>query len=119
MIRLDSTTRKLQVVMDSSASASNGEVMVTFFDISLNGTQTRGATKLSAMSGATDVDICDAPTQNFIRNIDGITAFNKDTATHIITIKIDDAGAETILMKQSVTTLKTLAYEDKAGWYQI
>lgn len=116
MIRLDATTRKLQIALDSSSSAGACVAVVSFFDENIKGEQTKGASQLTSVSGVADTDICAAPKQNYVRNIDTLTVFNGDNATHTIVVKIDDGGTDSPLMKQSLLTLKTLCYDHQSGW---
>lgn len=115
MIRLDLTTRKLQIGFDTSVSAGVACV-VSFVDTNNEGNPTAGGTQATSGAGIADLDICAAPRQSFVRNIDTVTIFNPDSATHVLTIKIDDGGTDTILLKQSLAQNKTLAYGDSSGW---
>lgn len=90
--------------------------MVSFYDTNRQGMVTFGATQITSGAGIADLDICAAPQQNFVRNIETITIFNPDSATHVLSIKIDDGGTDTILLKQSLAQNKTLAYGDSSGW---
>lgn len=116
MIRLDSVTRKLQVVMGGAKTTTEATAIVSFFDSNKSGETTKGSTKIATTNGATDVDICLAPGNNFIRNIDTITVYNADSVTQTISIKIDDGGTDSILIKHALTTGQTLFYEHQQGW---
>lgn len=78
--------------------------------------ETKYASKQTNTNGATDVDICDAPQQNFVRNIESIHIHNKDTASVTMTIKIDDGGTETVLWYVILATLESATYEHGYGW---
>jgi autotransporter-associated beta strand protein len=83
----------------------------------LTTTERRGGTKVSTANNTTDVTIVDAPAiQGRIRNVQTIQIYNADTATSSVTVKIDDSGTETILVKQSIRAGETLQYEDGTGW---
>lgn len=116
MISLISTTQKLQAVLAGNVTANQLQIDVVFSDENMSGVDTKYATKQTVTNQTTDVDICAAPQQNFIRNIESISIYNADTATATITVKIDDGGAETIKIKIALATLETAVYEDSTGW---
>lgn len=125
MIRLDKTTRKLQIVLGGAVATTDAECTVSYYDVpsqtKLNDfSEYRGALQVSVSDDTTDVDICAAPTvAGTVRNIDYINIYNKDSASIQVTVKIDDGGTETILIRRTLTTLQTLFYEDGAGWIVI
>jgi len=124
VIRLDSTTRKLQAVLAGVVTASQPQCSVHFYDVpsqeKTDFSEYRGAVKNTDTNDTTDVDICAAPLKaGTIRNIDYISIYNKDSASVQVTVKIDDSGTETILIRRTLTTLQTLFYEDGAGWIVI
>lgn len=116
MITLDSTTQKLQAVLGGAVSATNPQITVTFFDDNQEGMETKYANKRTNTNGATDVDICAAPQQSFVRNIESVFIHNLDSASVTLTIKIDDGGTETIIWKAILATLECATYEHGNGW---
>ena len=119
MIRLENTTVKLQVVLAGAVSANQLQCTVSFFDENVSGERTRGSSQQTNTNSTTDVDICNAlgtGKEGFIRNIDTLTVYNRDTAAATVTVKKDDGGTETILVKATLATLETLAYDHEAGW---
>ena len=122
MIYLDTTTRKLQAVLAGAVAANQPKVSVFFYDVLPQSSSSvrRGAPQISTLNSTTDVDICDSPVlQGIIRNIHTIFVYNKDTAAVTVTVKIDDAGTETELVKQIVAVGSSLIYEDQRGWQGI
>lgn len=119
MIYLDSITKKLQIVLDGAISTSQLEITAHFFDHVPAATTTirRGGTQISSTNNTTDVDIVSAPVlQGIIRNIHTISIYNKDTIQHDVTVKIDNSGTETILVKQTISAGDSITYEDQSGW---
>lgn len=116
MIRLDKTTRKLQAVMAGAKNTTEPSVTVSFFDENVTGLRTKGATQIATLNDTTDVDICAAPPQNFVRNIDTINVFNPDAVAQVVTIKIDDNGTDTKQITQTLQPNGTLQYEHGYGW---
>ena len=122
MIYLDTTTKKLQIVLVGAVTTNQLEVSSYYFDLIPQSTTTlrRGGTKVATSNNTTDVDIVDAPElQGRIRNVHTIMIHNKDTVTATITVKLDNSGTETILTKQTLRAQETLVYEDQAGWQVI
>ena len=118
MIRLDSTTRKLQAVISSAVTTTSPSTVVCFYDQNKEGAETKGAVQLSSVS-TVDVDICAAPQQGFVRCIDNIQIYNSDTANMIVSVKIDDSGVDTLLMKQTLSPSQTLFFEAQGGWLKL
>lgn len=119
MLYLDFPTKKLEIKLDSAATTNELEVSAHYFDHVPASTTTvrRGGEHRSTSSGTTDVTIVEAPTlQGTIRNVHTISIHNKDTVTQNVTVKLDNSGTETILIRQSVAAGETLAYEDGGGW---
>lgn len=119
MIYLDSTSKKLELVLAGAVAANALEVSVHYFKITPQATTTerRGGVQRATSNNTTDVTIADAPElQGIIKNIHTMFVHNKDTATATVTIKIDDGGTETILVKQAIAAGESLTYEDQRGW---
>ena len=116
MIVLDSATTVLQTVLAGSVSANQPESVVAFKDENQQGEDTKYAAKRIALNSNTDVTICAAPQQNFVRNIETISIYNKDTASVTVTVKTDDGSTEFIIVKQILLAGETLAYEHLGGW---
>ena len=122
MIYLHSPSQKLQAVLAGAVAANQPEVSLFFFDHVPQATTTvrRGANKISTLNSTTDVDICDAPAlQGIIRNIHTIIIYNKDTSAVTVTVKIDDGGTETILVKQTLAVGESMMYEEQRGWHGV
>lgn len=117
MIRLDTTSRKLQAVMAGAKTTTEPQSVVSFYDESDAGMRTKGATKLANLNDTTDVDICAAPQQSYVRCIDFVEIYNADTVTQTVSVKIDESATDYILVKQVLAAGETLHYEDKEGWY--
>ena len=120
MIALDFTTRKLQAFLASSAATTNPTVTVIYYDVLA---QTKGdysdyrrAPQFTVLVDTTETDICAAPAQGVVRHIEEIQVYNADTATVTVTVCVDDAGTNRILVKQALLTTETLQYQHGIGW---
>lgn len=119
MIYLDSTTKNLQAVLSGAITTSQPEGSAYYYDITPQSTTNlrRGGVKVTVFNSTTDVNLVEAPVmQGTSRNIHTLFIHNKDTVAVTITIKIDDGGTETILVKQAVSVGESLVYEDGRGW---
>lgn len=119
MIRLTKTTTKLQLVLD--AAGTDVIANVFYYDVRAmtkpDNSEYQGAWLGTASNGTTDVDICVAPGNNIVRNIDTIHVYNGNAATRVVTIKIDDGGTDKTLLVKSLTTGQNLIYDaGGAGW---
>ena len=115
MIRLDKTIRKLQAVADSTVSVGT-HVMVSFVDVTMDGSNNKGASQLTNGNLVADTDICAAPPQNFVREIDTVFITNKDSAAHTFTVKIDESATDYICIVHSLSSGQSLIYEHNTGW---
>jgi hypothetical protein len=114
MIRLSSTTQKLQAVLAGAVTTNELQIVVNYSD--QTSTTYAGGTQRTNTNGATDVDICDAPAASTVRDIDNIHIYNRDTASADITVKVDVSGTEHILIRVTLSTLETLVYTHGSGW---
>ena len=116
---LDKTTISLQAALAGAVSASEPEIHVDYLVWNNEGLPTKPASTRSVMTGATDVTILAAPTtQGYVHEPVGISIYNKDTASVVVTVKTDD-GTERIIIKKTLTTLQSLCWDKNVGWYVI
>ena len=116
---LDSTLLKLEAVLAGAVAANQPEVVVDYFDYNRDGNLTKPATFRVALNSTTDVTILAAPRQDFVRDTQRISIYNKDTASVTVTVKTDDGTTERILIKATLLTLETLNWEKGLGWYAL
>ena len=130
MIYLDTTAKKLEIDLAGAVSANQLQISCHFYDeLPQSGPQTtdplatgkragKGGNTNSLSNSTTDATLVAAPViQGIVRNIHTIFVYNADTASATVIIKIDDGGTETILVRRTLLTLQTLAYEHGVGWY--
>jgi hypothetical protein len=121
VIRLDRTNRKLEAVLAGAITTTQPHCIVSFYDVPAQSkddfSEYRGATKITATNSATAVTICEAPGVNgTVRNIDYISIQNRDSVSATVTVQIDDANTDYVLVSQSVAAGKTLEWTRSAGW---
>ena len=116
MIRLDTTTRTLQLYLGGAVTINQLQVTVCYSDQTAS--TYNGATQLTNSNGTTPVVICAAPAASTVRDIDMLTVLNTDTASANVTIEIVDSSTSSSYNQIYVV----LAVEDKltythgSGW---
>ena len=114
---LDTTTLKLEAVLDAAVAANQPEVNVYYVTWNVQGVQTRPSTFRVALNSNTDVTILAAPTtQNEVREVIGATIYNKDTGSVVVTVKTDDGTTERIIVKATLGAGRTLEFNRNYGW---
>lgn len=94
------------------SGAGTHKVIVIYYDVSksdkTDNSDYKRERQITASNGTSDVTICDAPQQGYMRHVEEIF-FNPD-ATITITIQYDVSGTESRLITQAVTANETLHY---------
>ena len=117
MIRLDLTTRKLEVVLGGAITTNQLQVTVSFITINKDGISWKGQTTLNLTSSTTAVTICAAPAEaGFVKEIDYISVYNADTVSATVTINIDESATDYLQVKQALRTTESLIYSKDRGW---
>ncbi len=114
MIRLVSTSDKVQIVLGGAITTNQLQVVTCYSDKTTSG-YTGGSTRINTNS-TTDVDIVGAPAASTIRDVDFINVYQRDTAAATVTVKIDVSGTEHILGKWTLEVGDTLTYTHGEGW---
>lgn len=114
MIRLDTTTRKLQAVLAGAITTNQLACTVCYSDD--NGTTYVGGTQLTNTNSATAVDICDAPGASTVRDIDYLSIRNRDTAAATVTVMLDDNATDYEIVKATLAVGDQLVYTHGDGW---
>ncbi|MDB4876455.1 MAG: hypothetical protein JWM41_2901 [Gemmatimonadetes bacterium] len=125
MINLDTTSRKLQVVLAGAKSTVDAAWTVNFQDASPAGGIGGGPPTAfqqeanGTTNGATAVDMVPAPPAgaNLVRSVTTLTLFNADNAAITATIRINDNGTTRVLTTIVLQTSETLVYEQNDGFY--
>lgn len=116
MIILNGNTEKLQVVLDGPVSTS--QVQWTSSWAQLNSTDLDFYAEADGTSNdTTDVDVVTGVASRQLL-IKGLTFYNADTLTALLTVKKDDAGVERIIYKATLAAGESANYSEK-GWQKI
>lgn len=114
MIRLDTTSRKLQAVLAGAITTNQLHCVVSYSDHT--STAYNGGTQLTSTNSTTAVDICDAPAASTVRDIDYINIRNRDTAAATVTVMLDSSGADSEIAKAILSVGDQLVYTHGEGW---
>ena len=113
MIRLDNTTRKLQVVLAGAITTNDLPVLVSWSD--KTATAYNGGSTLVNTNGTTAVDVAAAPAGSTVRDIDFIAIQNADTAAATVTVRYNDNGTLYTLFKATLEVGDQLTYTHGSG----
>ena len=92
-MRLDSSKRKLQVLLSGAVASTQPKVEVYFTDWTNQLQSDKPVqSKFSTLNGVTPVDVCDAPPKDSIREIDEFVLYNSDSASVTAIVRINDNG---------------------------
>ena|SRR3990167_108689 len=116
MIILDTTTKKLQIILGGAVAANELPIVVGFADVTT--TAFTPGEQNSATTGATAVDICASPAASTQRVVKDINVYNEDSGSVTATVRLNDNATLRILRKVTLAVGDTLKYGDK-GWQVI
>lgn len=114
MIRLDNTTRKLQVVLAGAITTNQLPVVLSWSDKTTS-SYTGGST-VSNTNSTTAVDICAAPAASTIRDIDSVSINNIDTVMATVTVRYNDNATLYTIVKIDLEPGDQLLYTHGQGW---
>lgn len=112
---LDTTTRKLQIVLTSNKTTTDMPVVVDWVDNTTT-TFTPGVTPTTT-NGVSLVDILAAPAGSTQRKVNGLTIVNLDTAIKTVQVFLNDNGTSYQIQSQLLQVGDKLCYTDAHGWY--
>lgn len=114
MIRLDTTTRKLQAVLAGAITTNNLPITVSYADKTSG--DYAGATQLTNTNGVTAADICAAPAASTVRDVDYISVRNSDTVAAVVTIRYNDNATLYTIVTATLAVGDQLIYVHGQGW---
>jgi hypothetical protein len=114
MIRLDTTTRKLQLYLGGSVTTNQLQIVVCYSD--QTAATYLGGTQLTNSNGGAAVTICNAPASSTIRDIDMISVLNTDTANATVTIDLVDGSTPYNVINVLLAPEDKLTYTHGSAW---
>lgn len=123
MIRLETTTRKLQVLLGGAVTTNELPIVASYRDELYNfrpNYHPGGATDLVNTTGATPVDIVPAPENGReCRIVEYVSIRNRDTTSATVTVRYNNDGTTYEIVKIILSVDDTLTYTPVAGWFVI
>lgn len=113
---LDTTAKKLQVLLAGAVTTNELPVVVAYSELDAAGGTLTPSASDTATSGATPVDILAAPAASKQRVVDYLSVHNRDTASATVTIQMDVSGTARILKKATLAAGEALVYTRGSGW---
>lgn len=113
MIRLDTTTRKLQALLGATVTTNQMQCVANYSDATQSGYV--GATTVINTNNSTAVDIVPAPAAG-VRDVDYINIYNRDTVSQSVTVRYNDNGTTYVLIVATLLTGEQLNYTHGSGW---
>lgn len=110
---LDTTSKKLQVVLSAAVATSQPVVNASWAD--MGASTLVGASSNVVTNGTTAVDVVAAPAANTQRQIKYLTVYNADTAAVTVTVQVNNGGTIAIGRKVALPSGYTLTYTP-SGW---
>lgn len=117
MIRLDTITRSLQIVLGAAKTTNDMPVVVSYAERTATANTTTEGTQLASSNGITAVTICASPSSStIVRSVEHISVFNADTASKVVIINLLDTATSYALIKCTLDVGDELTYTNNAGW---
>jgi hypothetical protein len=114
MIRLDTTSRTLQLYLGGAHATAPLQIVVSYSD--QTSSTYLGGTQLSNSNGTSTVTICSAPSASTIRDIDMVSVLNTDTATQTVTIQVVDSSTAYQVISVQLLVGEKLTYTHGSAW---
>ncbi len=112
---LNTTTRKLQILLGATVAANQLPVTVDY--VEFTSSTTTPALQLSTTNNTTAVDILPAPASSTQRKVNFISIVNKDTDFVNVTVRLDDNGTTyNYVSSMALAPNCTLQFTDTRGW---
>jgi len=117
MLRLDTTTRKLQAQVSGIVATNQLPINVSWSD--QTSTTYNGGSTVVNTNNTTAVDICAAPAASTYRDVDYVNIYNADTVAETVTIIYNDNSTLYNLLVTTLNSGDRLIYTHGSGWQTI
>lgn len=114
MIVLANTTDKIQIVLGQAVATSQLQCFASYRDS--NATDFVPGRNIVATNNTTNVDLVDSPGVGYVRGIDFISVYNKDTASAFVTVKALLDSVSYTLWSGYLNRMEKLEYHDSIGF---
>lgn len=107
-------TLTLLATLAGAVSANQPEVHVSYTVYNRQGETAKPAQFRVALNSASDVTILAAPPQELVYVVNGLSLYNKDTASVTALLKTTDGSTQRIICRVILSTLESLHYSDSS-----
>lgn len=114
MIRLDSTLRKLEVLLGGAVAATQPAFVACWSDAGSAGYV--GGTTPGTTNGAAPVTLVAAPASGIVRDVDYVSIINRDSASVTVTIRYNDNSTTYNIITVLLEVGAHLVYTHAHGW---
>lgn len=114
---LDSATKSLELILGSAVTTNAMPITVDYVDLTT--TTTLAGSSDTQSNGITAVTILAAPAASTQRKVNALTVFNADTASKVVTIRLNNNTTLRNLISVTLQVGDTIGYSDTDGWYLI
>lgn len=117
MIILDTTTRKLELVLAAAPAANQLPFVASYVDISQSSPAlTAASTNTSATNSTTAVTAVAAPGASTSRQLKFLSIQNADTAAATVTVRVNDNSTLRIVFKATLAVGDQICFTDAEGF---
>lgn len=114
MLRLDSTLRKIEILL-GGVVASNQLAFVASWSDATTTSYSGGATP-GVTSDTTPVTVVDAPGAGVVRDVDYVSVVNRDTFASVVTLQYNNNGVTYPIVIITLEVGSQLVYTHGSGW---
>lgn len=112
MIVLDTTLRKLEIVLAGTVTTNQLAFVASYQD----STVAPPATNQGQSNNTTAVTLVAAPASGVQRELQWLSIYNADTANPIVTVQLNDNGTTRIIVKLTLQPGSSLFFARDGGW---
>lgn len=112
---LDTTTKSVELILGAAVTTNAMPVTVDYVDLTT--TTTLAGSSDTQSNGTTEVTILAAPAASTQRKLNALTVFNADTASKVVTIRLNNNTTMRNLISVTLQVGCTIGYTDTGGWY--
>lgn len=117
MIKLDTTTKSLEIDLDSAVTANQLPFYVAYTTLNQTSAQWVAAPSVNGQTNdTTAVTMLAAPVASKTLKIEFVSVFNADTVNAIVTVQINNNSTLVTLIKTTLRPGETIQYADGEGW---
>ncbi len=112
---LDTTSKSLEIVLGTVVTTNQLPITVDYVDMTT--TTTLAGSNDTQSNGVTAVTILAAPAVSTQRKVNGITIYNADMVSKVVTVRLNNNSTLRPLVVSTLQVGDTLGYTDTQGWY--